>query len=856
MKKTATFALLLLAACGSGGSQGMGGSAPTSTSTSTSSTETGGAGGAGGATGGTGGTGGAGIDECATGVAKCDPNADCVDTPGYYECVCRAGYQGDGQTCTDVDECQTLLADCDPNAACTNTPGSYSCACPAGFAGDGKTCHPTYTNVGAGQFHACAVRSDKTLWCWGHNTSGQIGTGTNDTFFLRPAQSGNGTDWVSVTAGGSFTCALDGSRQVSCFGANGSGQVGDGTTSNRSSPTPVAGGAADWTAVDSGANHSCGIRLDGSIHCWGANARGQIGDNSTNTATSPTPVSATGPWLSVSAGSEFTCAVKGDHTIWCWGLGTSRQLGDGKNVNSSVPVQEKTLATDWASVSAGNAYACAVKQSGARWCWGLNTLGQAADGTTTNIMDPKVVDSVTTWKRIEAGDFASCALQTDNSLWCWGDGSMGQTAQPGAETTALAPVRVGTDADWTQITGGLRFACGLRADGVVRCWGNASRAALGLGYLSDRIDPAAAGTDTDWAQISVQLDDGCGIRTNGDLTCWGRNLSGNLGDGTAITRVAPTKIGAGKVWKRVGVGRTHTCGIASDAGGPDSLYCWGLDVNGEQGNGAGATPQTSPTGVNAVASVPAWTEIAAGLNHTCAVGGNGTLWCWGRNAQGQCGDGTTTAQSAPKQALPAGATDWKSVSANGDFTCGLRGNGTLWCWGRNDVAQLGVGDTVTPVSTPQQVGSAIYTALSAGQNHACAVRQNGTLWCWGRNANGELGLGNSMSPMMSPTQVGTDTDWARPVVGQGASTCAIKQNGDLYCWGVGSYGQLGLGSFTSFNTPRIVPSVTGWKAGALGNEHACALGTDGRLSCWGASHGAQLAGGIPLVSTPTALVDP
>lgn len=835
--------LTAAAACGSSG----GATSSTTSSSSSSSSSGSGGGGSGG---------GSAIDECKQGTASCDPNADCVDTPGYYTCVCKPGYEGDGHTCADVDECQTLLNDCDPNAVCTNLPGSFSCACPAGFTGDGKSCHATYTAIAAGQFHACAVRSDKTMWCWGHNTSGQVGTGTSDPMFLRPAPAGNGTDWVAVGAGGSFTCALSGSQQISCWGTNGTGQLGDGTTSGKSSPTPLSGGISDWASFDVGTNHSCAIRQDGSVWCWGTNARGQIGDGTNNNATSPVMADA-GPWLSVSAGSEFTCAVKGDHTLWCWGLDTSRQLGDGKTTNSSVPVQEKTLATDWASVSAGSAFACAVKLDGSRWCWGTNSLGQGGDTTTTSITQPTMVDAETTWGSIAAGDFASCALRADGTLWCWGDGSNGQTGQPGAEGPLLAPAQVGTASDWTAIASGQRFACGLQKDGRVSCWGTAARAALGLGYVSDRSDPTPAGAGTDWAEVAVQLDDGCAIKVNGDLSCWGRNAYGALGDGTQVARTTPVPVGAGTAWKHVALGRTHTCGIGT-ANGSDGVFCWGFDSNGEQGNGSGTTtPQLTPAPISAPANIPtSWTAIAAGLNHTCAIGSDKTLWCWGRNNGGQLGDGTNSTRVDPKQVLPAAAADWTAVSASGDYTCGLRAGGALWCWGTNSSGQLGTGDT-TAVNTPQPIAAGTsWSAMSAGQSHTCAVATDGTLWCWGLNTSGQIGQGNTASPVPAPTQVGSDTDWARPELGQGASTCAIKVNGDLYCWGAGSFGQLGQGALSNVTSPKKVPSVGTWKTASLGNEHTCAIGAGGDLYCWGASYAAQLASGLPIVSAPAFIVEP
>jgi alpha-tubulin suppressor-like RCC1 family protein len=861
----ATVALVALVAMGCGGA-----GATTSTTGSggatTSTTGSGGAGGAGGATtttttssggGEGGGTGGAFlVDECADGTAVCSPDADCIDTPSFYQCVCKAGYQGDGKSCADIDECASLLLDCDANATCTNTPGSYTCACPPGFTGDGKSCAATYSAVSAGQLHACALRTDKTLWCWGLNTSGQVGTGAADQLYLKPAAAGDASNWAQVSAGAAFTCALDEAKKIACWGTNTLGQLADGTVTGKSSPTPITGGITDWIALDAGSNHACAIRESGALYCWGSNNRGQLGDGSNDNHGEPTLVSA-GPWIAVSAGADFTCALRDDHSLWCFGLDTSRQLGDGNNVNSTVPVQEKSLAKSWAKVSAGNAYACGVRQDGTRWCWGANTLAQGGDGTVVNLTEPKQVDIGTDWATIEAGDFASCGIRTSGALACWGDGSLGQTGQPGNELPALAPLAVGADSDWTAITGGLRFACGIRAGGQLYCWGSASRGALGLGYSSDRNDPTLVDDTTTWDRLDVQLDDGCAIRTSGDLLCWGRNLSGQLGDGTQLTHPSPVAIGAGKSWKRVAVGRTHTCGIGSEGGGADSLFCWGQDANGEQGNGAGTTPQITPAPVNATPNnASPWTEIAAGLNHSCALRADKTLWCWGRNALGQLGDTTLTARSEPKQVLPAGAADWVEVAANGEFSCGLRATGALFCWGRNDVAQLGLGNINSPVSTPQQVGNALYKAVEAGANHACAVAVNGTLWCWGRNASGELGQGNSVGPALAPVQVGVASDWARPLLGQGTSTCALKVNGDLYCWGTGSYGQLGLGSLTSFNTPQKVPSVAAWARASLGNEHACGISADGRLACWGASNGAQLGSGIPFLSVPTPVVDP
>ena len=235
---------------------------------------------------------------------------------------------------------------------------------------------------------------------------------------------------------------------------------------------------------------------------------------------------------------------------------------------------------------------------------------------------------------------------------------------------------------------------------------------------------------------------------------------------------------------------------------------------------------------------------------------NGTLACWGRNASGQLGDGTTAGRALPVLALPANVNDWKSVAAHGDTTCALRATGALHCWGANGSGQVGTGATSAAVSTPSPVDGGPWATFDVSANHACAVATNGTLWCWGRNANGESGIGSNVNPLLQPTQVGTDTDWARPSLGQGVSTCAIKTGGAMFCWGNGSYGQLGLGNLSSFNAPQAVPSVMPWQAAALGNEHACGLSAGGTLLCWGASYWAQLGSGQPFTATPTRVVDP
>ncbi len=353
----------------------------------------------------------------------------------------------------------------------------------------------------------------------------------------------------------------------------------------------------------------------------------------------------------------------------------------------------------------------------------------------------------------------------------------------------------------------------------------------------------------------MNTDSGCGLR--GDkLFCWGRNVLSSLGDGTAVTRPAPVPVGEALSWTAVSVGRFFGCGVT---GG--EIHCWGRDDLGQLGNDVGVTHSPSPALLAPTANASPWVAVAAGQDSACAIKEDQTLWCWGSDAVGQVGDGAAVAggaagQHVPKQVPTVGAQDWKQVGLMRDTVCALRGEGTLWCWGRNGDGQAGTGAAGTNVTSPQQIGVGTYQAVRAGAFHACAVDMAGALFCWGRNTSGELGLGNAVSPVPSPTQVGSDTDWEAPHVGVGPHTCARKKTGELYCWGAGYIGQIGLGGFAASNVPQKVASGLAWTHAAPGNEHTCGIQSDGRLFCWGASYSAQLGAGLPFLSTPAPILDP
>jgi hypothetical protein len=322
----------------------------------------------------------------------------------------------------------------------------------------------------------------------------------------------------------------------------------------------------------------------------------------------------------------------------------------------------------------------------------------------------------------------------------------------GENAAVLAPEAIGSPAAWASVSAGADHVCATRGDHTLWCWGSGE---LGNGTFDDAGAPTRIGTRTDWASVSAGDGHTCAIRTDGTLWCWGVNTNGEIGDGTTTLRTTPVQVGATlKPWRSVSTGEDHTCALRSD----QDIYCWG-------NNGAGQVGQNN-VGPNHVATVkkPAsitgnggWVSVTAGYRHTCAINRDGTLSCWGASSSGQLGNGGFDGFGIGSPQHAGTAKNWATVSAGSFFTCGIRGDGTLWCWGNNDTGQVGDG-TKMRTATPTQIGTPLlWRAVSAGGGHACAVARTGALWCWGDNFAGQVGDGTK-DEHDAPFAIGT-SNW-------------------------------------------------------------------------------------------------
>jgi len=353
---------------------------------------------------------------------------------------------------------------------------------------------------------------------------------------------------------------------------------------------------------------------------------------------------------------------------------------------------------------------------------------------------------------------------------------------------------------FVEIAVGENHTCALGFTGTLYCWGKNDNGQLGLGDLLERLEPTPVGAELEWETVAAGWKHTCGQKRDNTSWCWGDNGEGELGAGDQVTpQSAPVAVaGGGDKWSLMDLGHGHSCSL--DRTG--SLWCWGRNNDGELGLGD-ADLRVAPTEVTDPAVL--WRAATAGGHHTCAVDWDGGLFCWGDNAQGRLGLSDETDRSSPTRVAEEGS--WVKAGAGGGHTCAVDSAGGLSCWGRNEDGEVGAGPDGPAVSlVPTAVMSSLrWEELSLGDRHSCAVAQEGTLWCWGRNDKGQLGL-DDLAARDAPAQIGAANDWSLVSAGK-RHTCGLRANGALFCWGLNDWGQLGLDDFVDRTVPtQVCPS--------------------------------------------------
>jgi alpha-tubulin suppressor-like RCC1 family protein len=380
------------------------------------------------------------------------------------------------------------------------------------------------------------------------------------------------------------------------------------------------------------------------------------------------------------------------------------------------------------------------------------------------------------------------------------------------------------------------------------------------------------GPEVRWRSVSTAAGHTCGVSTDNKGYCWGHNGAGQLGFGQVTTygEMLPVGVAGGIAFTRIDGGRWFTCGLST--GG--QAWCWGDGYYGQLGDGlegiSGGVP--SP---QAVRGGHTFTQISAGFEHACALDGAGKAWCWGNNTYGQLGnDEQVVVMGEPVPVEVVGGLTFTRISAGRDATCAITPDNALYCWGDNEVGQLGDGKGAPGLMVPRPVpagGGKRYRDIAVGDSHVCGITTAGEAFCWGQDHSGELGTGVAEVSDDVPMKVATTQTFTDIGVGS-YHTCAVATDGVAWCWGFNRVGQLGRGEKESFApnpVPRPVRSAVRF-AGSIegGFQHTCAIGADAKAYCWGADfHGeggiqpdtefCKVPGGEAACNTvPTVLTNP
>ena len=351
-----------------------------------------------------------------------------------------------------------------------------------------------------------------------------------------------------VSAGGVQTCGLTTDNRAYCWGYNGSGALGDGTTTTRLRPTPVAG-TLRFRQVDAGVFHTCAVTTDDRAYCWGGNRFGALGDGTTDDRLLPVPVAGGHQFRQVDAGQYHTCGRTTDNRVYCWGNNNSGQLGTGTNTGpetcdfsacSMRPIAVVgTLA--FRQISAGGNHTCGVTTGSRAYCWGDNFFGQIGDSSTvTRRLKPSPVAGARQFRQVDAGLYHSCGVTTGDRAFCWGNGRSGQIGD-GKLFLRFWPRRVAGGLSFTRVSTENFHTCGETTQNRAYCWGDNSSGQLGDGTTTRRPTPVAVAGGLFFSQVSAGSGT-CGRTPAAVAYCWGYNGEGAVGDGTTTNRLRPVPV--------------------------------------------------------------------------------------------------------------------------------------------------------------------------------------------------------------------------------------------------------------------------------------------------------------------------
>jgi len=759
----------------------------------------------------------------------------------------------------------------------------------------------TWTDIVAGLNFSVGLRGDNLLFTWGLNTNGQLGdlnAGTSNR--SSPIQVGT-SSWNAVSAGGSHVVAIRSDKSLWGWGLNSLGQLGTNDLLTRSSPVQVS--SSSWSIVSAGNTHTTAITTDGKLYTWGDNTVGTLGYT--------IPPQTYYSWTSVSGNADYTVAIRNDGLLFAWGTNNFGQLGDFTTINRSSPVQ--IGSNSWSVVTAnaptGGGPVLAIRSDGTLWGWGYNATGVLGINDVANRSSPVQVGTGS-WTKVAASKSHTLAIKSDGTLYTWGLGSSGQLGL--GINSRSSPVQIGTTGTINSIyfTGGssndkLTLASSAAFNLSSGTWTiefwmytfslpgagnncrilmfgtNAQSNSFAVSFASDgSIGAGVAFTGTGiastsgtivintWYHFAVVSNSGSanvyvnGVLKAGPITIT-QPTSGNIGLNIGYDTVATVNYQYTGYLSNIRiikgqslftgaftpstsplttttVGHTGSGAVASISGTVSLLTAQSTTIIDNSSNNFTITltgsPVVTPTVVpfsGQVLTNISYIQVSAGDTSSYAIKNDNQLYTWGAGTDGRLGHSTTINRSSPAQ---ISIKSWTSVFAYGSsFVHAIDSNNKLFAWGLGTTGQLGYGDIVSR-SSPVQISTGNFSTLGAYGTtpNTLGIQTDGSLWGWGSKTNLLLGDFSSASYTYSWSQVS-----AGP-----SHTGAIRSDGRLYTWGYNRYGQLGNNSTVNTSSPTlitttIVPGAPSefWNRVAVNDLRTVAVRNDGTLWTWGFNAG-------------------
>jgi len=699
-----------------------------------------------------------------------------------------------------------------------------------------------------------------------------------------------------ISTGGSFygshSCVIENDLTLKCFGDNNYGQIGIAAYYPYiEKPAKIAG---QWKHVSIGRRHTCAIKNDSSLWCWGDNKYGQLGNGSFDSSNFPARVGDENSWMmvasenkeyrgpnvsSVEFKNDYTCGLKYDGTIWCWGKIFSSQIQE------ITPLQISENS-NWFELGEG---VCAKRKEAVGdsiWCLDNEETKLKKMFPSENITDDLISYSYGIGFGKERYRKIFNKISKDSS----------ELEQCSFEEDAYTCENPFNGLKFEFISSGIEHNCGVTDEKKIICWGDSMEYQMGEGMISHElyynqrnevifndgltpewIDINAGGFSTTslssrgeiynfglnikrfitpqllfsehiWKKILRKDRNTFAFKNDGTVFVWGYNHSAELGLGhkeeissaTMLTISGETD----QSWKEMKFDKQYQCGIRSD----DSLWCWGNNPEGQLGTGD-RDERTIPTKVVTGEGDETWNKIILKEDYLCGIKMDGSLWCWGENNNGCLGSGDTSDKLSPNKIVTGDMDEnWKDLFLDDRFGCGLKEDDTLWCWGYNYQGQLGAGDRKQK-NSPEQVlseeESETWTEIFLNGSGTCGLKKDKTLWCWGYNYYGQLGLGDNETRKLKPVKVisGEGDETWKKVFREEYYNCGIKSDDSLWCWGKNYYGELGLGSMDDSNVPNKIITGEGdetWKTIHNHNYRICGHKLDNTLWCWGRNDSGNL----------------